>query len=258
MPPDSQDTPLVSPHADADALQSSSAEVAGTVEAAASVPPHLTVSAPPAVTAHDLAANHAVPRSTSVTREDTPVPTTDREPPSASSETRAAELERHRDAVLSANLTDFDLAEEAGVRTEQARLLQVAACRAAAVSPVPGTAKQGTPENLGESETERSMAHHSDSESFDSGPSEGSESECSDAGSSQQVTMRKRQQQQQQQLQQQQPASAQTPALTPGSAPTPRIVRQSTVLAREAVNAKLAAESAAKAAAASQALSARK
>ena len=257
MSPDSQDTPLVPPHADADALQSSSAEVADTVEAAASVPPHLTVSAPPAVTAHDLAANHAVPASS---REDTPVPTTDREPPCASSETRAAELEQHRDAVLSANLTDFDLAERAGVRTEQARLLQVAASRAAAVSPVPGTAKQGTPENLGESETERSIAQHSDSESFDSGPSEGSESECSDAGSSQQVTnrMRKRQQQQQQQLQQQPPVSAQTPALTPGSAPTPRIVRQSTVLATEAVNAKLAAESAAKAAAASQALSARK
>jgi hypothetical protein len=181
------------------------------------------------------------------------------QPPSVSSETRAAELEQHRDAVRSANLTDFDQAEEAGVRTEQARLLQVAASRAAAVSPVPGTAKQGTFENLGESETERSIGHHSDSESCDSGPSESSESECSDAGASQSVTVRRRGQQQQQQLQHQPAASAQTLASSPGSTPTPRVVRKSTKLATEAAKARtLAAESAAKAAAASQALSSQK
>jgi hypothetical protein len=112
-----------------------------------------------ASTAVTAAATTTAPVTATVNACDTRASPPRRDPSTSHSTTRAAELEQRRTEVLSRSVTDLDLAEQQGVRAEQARLLRVDSSK-------------------GESATERDNSQHSDSEHFDS---EGSESECSDA-----------------------------------------------------------------------------
>ena len=133
--------------------------------------------------------------------------------------THAQRTEQHRNELVTSRLDQFDAAEQQGVNVEQQRHSRNNAHaegpQAEAPEPLVLHNNSSSSAKLGESDTELGSVHSDDS--FNSGPSESSESDCSDAGKSKRDAASKRrtadtviaqpQQLQQQQQQQQQESS---------------------------------------------------